>query len=154
MQGDRIVEAIKRILSNAKTPIETTEVVKLVLEQIPTTRTIIFKRLHNLRGDQEIKGKQIGCGKGTWLWWTENFFEKTPKVPKAKHEKIVEKILEIINSTPKPLETKEIEELCEAIPSTRTIIFKRLTDLRGDGAIRGKHVGSGKGTWVWWRNNE
>jgi len=72
-----------------------------------------------------------------------------------KSDSLKEKILEIILSSSEPLETKEIEEkLKEKITSetiTRTKVFYRLNILRGDGVIKGKFVGSGKGVWIWWR---
>jgi len=61
--------------------------------------------------------------------------------------------LKIINKSTEPLETKEILE--EANKSqkriTRTKLFYRLMNLRGDSLIKGKFVGAGKGTWIWWR---
>lgn len=151
-KGDRVRELILQLLTSAKNPLETAEVVELVNKQIPTTRTIIFKRLTDLRGDQAIKGKHIGSGKGTWIWWIELPTEE--KLPPAKHEKIVDKILDTIEQSGTPLETSEVVELVQQeIPTTRTKIFKRLTDLRGDQAINGKHVGSGKGVWIWWRKH-
>lgn len=64
-------------------------------------------------------------------------------------DEITDKILEVINSSEKPLETKEIEE---KIPDeTRTKILYRLRELRGEGLIGGKMVGAGRGTWIWWK---
>ena len=66
-------------------------------------------------------------------------------------DKIAKTILIIINNSDEPLETKEIEM---KIPEeTRTKILYRLRDLQGEGLIKGKMVGAGKGTWIWWRNN-
>ena len=58
------------------------------------------------------------------------------------------KIIEILKKANEPLETKEIE----LIPTkeTRTKILYRLQNLRGDSLIKGKQIGSGKGTWIWW----
>ena len=74
-----------------------------------------------------------------------------------KSDSLKEKILQIILSSSEPLETKEIEgKLKEKITSetiTRTKVFYRLNILRGDGVIKGKFVGSGKGVWIWWRVN-
>ena len=72
-----------------------------------------------------------------------------------KGDRIRDLILDLIQSKESPLETREVVELVlkEYPTCTRTIVFKRLTDMRGDGAIRGKHVGSGKGVWIWWRVN-
>lgn len=68
---------------------------------------------------------------------------------------ITEKILSLITATAEPLETKEIEEGLKAkekLPTivTRVKVLYRLNMLRGDGLIKGKPVGSGKGTWIWW----
>lgn len=66
-------------------------------------------------------------------------------------DKLSEKILDIINKSEEPLETKEIEEILKN--STRVKTLYRLNLLRGDGLIKGKPVGSGKGTWIWWIKN-
>jgi len=63
------------------------------------------------------------------------------------------KIVDLLKNIDEPLETKEIinklSQKTRAI--TRTKILYRLMILRGDGAICGKRVGSGKGVWVWWQ---
>lgn len=74
---------------------------------------------------------------------------------------ITEKILQLVRDSAEPLETKEIEEGLKAqekLPKkvtgetvTRVKVLYRLNMLRGDGLIKGKPVGSGKGTWIWWR---
>jgi len=63
-------------------------------------------------------------------------------------DKISNRILKILREVDEPLETKEIEELLPK--ETRTKILYRLNNLRGEGLIKGKVVGSGKGTWIWW----
>lgn len=153
-RGDRIRDIILRIIQSAHSPLETPEVVKLVQEQVKTTRTIVFKRLTDLRGDQAIEGKHVGSGKGVWIWHKKDSFQTEGNSP-SHVDKIVNEIQTILDRATAPLETKEVEELVlRAIPtSTRALVFKRLTNLRGDGAIKGKHVGSGKGTWIWWREN-
>ena len=62
-------------------------------------------------------------------------------------------ILKIINGAGEPLETKEIEERAGGLEEgvTRTKVYHRLSNLRGEGLIRGKFVGPGKGVWIWWR---
>ena len=64
-------------------------------------------------------------------------------------------ILNLLNHSDEPLETKEIEEkLKDKIKKesvTRTKIFYRLNLLRGEGKIKGKFTGPGKGVWIWWR---
>jgi DNA-binding Lrp family transcriptional regulator len=47
------------------------------------------------------------------------------------------------------LETKEIGEKLKKI--SRVKILYRLNNLRAEGLIKGKQVGSGKGTWIWWK---
>jgi len=66
-------------------------------------------------------------------------------------DKISKKILEIIQTSQYPLETKEIEVILKNV--TRIKVLYRLNNLRGDGIIRGKPVGSGKGAWIWWRSD-
>lgn len=58
----------------------------------------------------------------------------------------------IVKKSNEPLETKEIEEKLSNIQKhvTRTKVLYRLNNLRGDGIIRGKFVGPGKGVWIWW----
>jgi len=63
-------------------------------------------------------------------------------------DKTSEKMLKILNKSDSPLETKEIEIILK--DCTRTKILYRLNNLRGDGLIKGKSIGSGKGTWIWW----
>jgi len=58
-------------------------------------------------------------------------------------------ILKIINNFSEPLETKEIES--KLPDETRAKILNRLKDLRGEGLIKGKMVGAGQGTWIWWK---
>ncbi len=62
------------------------------------------------------------------------------------------RILSIITKAEEPLETREIEQLLEQKnrKETRVKVLYRLNLLRGEGKIKGKAVGSGKGTWIWW----
>ena len=64
-------------------------------------------------------------------------------------------ILNLLNHSDEPLETKEIKEKLKGKIKkesvTRTKIFYRLNLLRGDGKIKGKFTGPGKGVWIWWR---
>ncbi len=63
-------------------------------------------------------------------------------------------IINILHNADEPLETKEIEEKLNFIKEetiTRTKVFYRLNLLRGEGKIKGKFVGPGKGVWIWWR---
>ena len=71
-----------------------------------------------------------------------------------KKDLISDRILSILASANEPLETKEIEEkLSQHFKKgvTRTKVFYRLNILRGDGLLKGKFVGPGKGVWIWWR---
>lgn len=65
------------------------------------------------------------------------------------NDKISKKILKILAEALEPLETKEIELILKNV--TRIKVLYRLNLLRGNGVITGKPVGSGKGTWIWWR---
>ncbi len=58
------------------------------------------------------------------------------------------KILKVIKQTKEPLETKEILSIAKG---TRIKALLRLHELRGEGLVKGKHIGSGKGTWIWWK---
>ena len=74
----------------------------------------------------------------------------------GKRDVIVDRILSVLNSSNEPLETKEVEaELSKTRVKgiTRTKVFYRLNILRGDGKIKGKFTGPGKGVWIWWRTN-
>ena len=67
---------------------------------------------------------------------------------RRKLDEISKKILNLLRKTDEPLETREIELLLPKI--TRVKILYRLNLLRGDGLLKGKTVGSGKGCWIWW----
>jgi len=68
-------------------------------------------------------------------------------------DKIADEILKIINGSKTPLETKEVSErLRQGMGDiSRSKLIYRLSNLRGDGEISGKSVGSGKGVWIWWK---
>jgi repressor of nif and glnA expression len=66
-------------------------------------------------------------------------------------DKIRNKILEVLKKADEPLETREIELILKNV--TRVKVLYRLNNLRGDGLIKGKPVGSGKGAWIWWRKD-
>lgn len=65
-------------------------------------------------------------------------------------EEDTQRILKVLINSNEPLETKEIEELDKK--STRIKILYRLNQLRAEGLIKAKQVGAGKGTWIWWKN--
>lgn len=70
-------------------------------------------------------------------------------------DEILDLTLKIIRSSKEPLETKEIEALLKKQRKdvTRTKVFYRLNNLRGEGAIKGKFIGPGKGVWIWWKTD-
>ena len=68
---------------------------------------------------------------------------------KLEKEVITRGILSIVNASDEPLETKEIESSMKGV--SRVKVLYRLNNLRGEGLIKGKQIGSGKGTWIWWK---
>jgi len=68
-------------------------------------------------------------------------------------DQISELILKMINIAKSPLETKEVQRTLNGkMPNvSRSKILYRLNNLRGEGEIEGKYVGSGKGVWIWWK---
>lgn len=72
-----------------------------------------------------------------------------------KIDELTKVTLKIINETDEPLETKELQEMVGKVVTdvTRTKLFYRLNNLRGEGLIKGKFVGPGKGVWIWWKKN-
>ncbi len=77
--------------------------------------------------------------------------EVNGRVLARSHDQISKKILKILAGAVEPLETKELELLLKNV--TRVKLLYRLNLLRGDGLLKGKAVGSGKGTWIWWRKD-
>jgi hypothetical protein len=71
----------------------------------------------------------------------------------GSRDAITELALKIIGESNDVLETKELQDKIEISIKdlTRTKLFSRLNMLRGDGLIKGKFVGPGKGVWIWWR---
>lgn len=70
---DRISSSILTILATASEPLETKEI-ELLLKKV--TRIKVLYRLNVLRGDGKIKGKPVGSGKGTWIWWNDGVFKQ------------------------------------------------------------------------------
>lgn len=72
------------------------------------------------------------------------------------NDKISELIIEKVNKSDQPVETKEILD-CVSKKSkniTHSIILYRLMNLRGDGEINGRRISAGaKGVWIWWRKD-
>jgi len=71
--------------------------------------------------------------------------------PMKSKDRIADAIISIVTDSDEPLETKEIEEKLSR--ETRTRILYRLRNLQGGGLIKGKMVGAGKGTWIWWKRD-
>ena len=73
-----------------------------------------------------------------------------------KAKELTKTIVQLLETIDEPLETKEIlAKLTNKIHGiTRTKTLYRLMVLRGDGAINGKSVGSGKGVWIWWTKKQ
>jgi len=72
------------------------------------------------------------------------------------NDTISKEILNLIEESSEPLETKEIETILKKKirDITRTKLFYRLMILRGEGLVLGKFVGPGKGVWIWWKNGK
>jgi predicted Zn-ribbon and HTH transcriptional regulator len=70
------------------------------------------------------------------------------EVVQKKRDRVRERIVELLRAADEPLETREIELILKNV--TRVKVLYRLNNLRGDGVIKGKAVGSGKGCWIWW----
>jgi hypothetical protein len=79
-EEDKVRKVITGILKKAEEPLETIEIQKIATQEIgnDVTRTILLYRLNNLRGEGQIKGKQIGSGKGTWIWWRGDLMGSQP----------------------------------------------------------------------------
>ena len=77
---DSIANAILKIVQNSGEPLETKEIQEKIKNAIKdVTRTKLFYRLTNLRGEALIKGKFVGPGKGVWIWWSQESFSNTSK---------------------------------------------------------------------------
>jgi hypothetical protein len=74
----------------------------------------------------------------------------------ASGDPIQSAIKKVVNTATEPLETKEIHERVVAKQGdvSRSKLLYRLNDLRGEGIIQGKSVGSGKGVWIWWKKQK
>ena len=70
---DKVSKAIADVINKSKEPLETTEVLAQAITKsgADITRPVLFYRLNNLRAEGVIHGKQIGSGKGNWVWWGE-----------------------------------------------------------------------------------
>jgi hypothetical protein len=72
-------------------------------------------------------------------------------------DKILGEIYNFIQSSNEPLETEEvishIHSKVEKSASRNKVMY-RLNNLRAEGKISGKMLGSGKGVWVWWHHKK
>jgi repressor of nif and glnA expression len=71
-------------------------------------------------------------------------------------DNISELIIDKVNKSDQPLETKEILHYIseKSKDITHSMILYRLMNLRGDGEINGKRISAGaKGVWIWWRKD-
>jgi hypothetical protein len=67
---DPLEELIEQIISKSEDPLETTEVIAGVSDELgQVSRSKVLYRLNNLRAENEIAGKAVGSGKGTWIWY-------------------------------------------------------------------------------------
>ncbi len=72
-------------------------------------------------------------------------------------DRIADVISKVVTKSKEPLETTEVQErVNEALGEgiSRSKLVYRLNDLRGEGEISGKSIGSGKGVWIWWKRNQ
>ena len=77
MRVDKLTEITLKVIDKTNEPLETKEIGEMVSKQIKgVTRTKLFYRLNNLRGEGLIKGKFVGPGKGVWIWWKKEAFWK------------------------------------------------------------------------------
>jgi len=65
---DSLSDHVLKALKKAEEPLETREIKQLFPRY---SRVKILYRLNNLRGESLIKGKFVGSGKGTWIWWVQ-----------------------------------------------------------------------------------
>ena len=66
---DLLYSRILSLVTSSNEPFETKE----IEEALPKfTRIMILYRLNMLRGESRINGKQIGSGKGAWVWWKKS----------------------------------------------------------------------------------
>lgn len=72
---DQITKAALGLIEESNEVLETKEIQdKLIISINDITRTKLFARLSNLRGEGLIKGKFVGPGKGVWIWWKKDAF--------------------------------------------------------------------------------
>jgi hypothetical protein len=71
-----------------------------------------------------------------------------------EEDKTEREIYNFIKSSNEPLETEEVISHIHSTKigkdASRNKVMYRLNNLRAEGKISGKMLGSGKGVWVWW----
>ncbi len=68
------------------------------------------------------------------------------------NDELANAVLKVMEKSDQPLETKEVEWMVKGNRgATRIKVIYRLNNLRGEGKIKGKFVGPGKGVWIWWK---
>ncbi|MDQ4102007.1 MAG: hypothetical protein M3115_07475 [Thermoproteota archaeon] len=75
----------------------------------------------------------------------------------AKDDEIQEEIYNLVKTANEPLETEEVIRHIHSNvekDASRNKVMYRLNNLRAEGKISGKMLGSGKGVWVWWHRQE
>ncbi len=76
-EKDKITTAIEKVFKESREPMETKEIFEKALQSHEdVTRSKVLYRLNDLRGQGEIVGKFVGSGKGVWIWWKKNAWEK------------------------------------------------------------------------------
>ncbi len=63
---DSLSQKILDLVGKADEPLETIEIIDSIKG---STRIKVLYRLYQFRGDSMIHGKQVGSGKGAWIWW-------------------------------------------------------------------------------------
>ena len=85
---DNISKIILNIIKESNDIYETKEILEKTAVSIKDiTRTKLFSRLNNLRGEGLIKGKFVGPGKGVWIWWKKDAFFNNISEDKIGREK-------------------------------------------------------------------
>jgi len=85
MNADLITKKALETIEESNGVLETKEILeKLQVSFDKVTRTKLFARLNNLRGEGLIKGKFVGPGKGVWIWWEKDAFQKNNSVEEKK----------------------------------------------------------------------
>ncbi len=75
----------------------------------------------------------------------------------GKEDEIQHEIYNLIKTANEPLETEEvISHIHSKVEkdASRNKVMYRLNNLRAEGRISGKMLGSGKGVWVWWHKQQ